>query len=159
MPLIFSDDDFDRLSFHDCHLWGIGFQAGDADANDWTSDLVLDIDYIAEWVCGVGGGAQFRVAPASLVFHGVTELQMRIDWGYHGHQVALSPVSIDRIERERVREQKVYLDRPYYRWRIATNSPGDGEIAFGAVAFDLTLRAEPVLSDRQALSRHERRLT
>ena len=67
-------------------------------------------------------------------------------------------LSFDRIERAPVQDQKIYLDRPYYRWRIATNSPPDGEIAFGAVAFDLTLRAEPILIDRQALSRHERRL-
>jgi hypothetical protein len=51
------------------------------DGRDWTSDLALDIDCIVEWICGVGGGGQCRVAPATLVFHGVTDLKIDIDWG------------------------------------------------------------------------------
>ena len=83
-----------------------------------------------------------------------------IDWGDSGFQVALHGVSIDRIERERVREQKVYLDRLYYRWSIRLNWPRAGEIAFGAVGFTQTLLAEPVLTTKQHLSLRERsRLT
>ena len=156
MPLRVTDGDFERLSFHDCHVWGLELRPGDPDAGDWTSDLALDVDYIAEWLCGADGGAMFRVAPATLVFHGVTDLRVALDCGDGGHQAALHPISIDRIEREPVREQKVYLDRAYYRWRIATNWPHGGEIAFGAVGFDLTLRAEPVLISQQVLSRQER---
>ena len=69
--MIYTEADFDRLSWHDCHIWGIELRAGDADDGDWTSDLVLDS--IMEWICGTGGGGQFRVAPATLVFHGVTD--------------------------------------------------------------------------------------
>jgi hypothetical protein len=144
-------DDFERLSWHDCPIRGIELRVGDPDAGDWTSDLALDIDYIAEWLCPVGGGGQFRVAPATLVFHGVTDLRIAIDWGDTGHQVALHDATIDRIERERVAAQKVYLDRPYYRWRIALNWPRGGELRFGAVGLTQTLRAEPVLTDRQRL--------
>lgn len=133
---------------------------GDPDQGDWTSDLVLDFDFIVDWVCGVGGRGQFRVAPATLAFHGVTDLRIRIDWGDSGYQVALHGVSIDRIERERVPEQKVYLDRPYYSWRTRLNWPEAGEIAFGAVGFTQTLLADPVLTQRQHLSLRERsRLT
>lgn len=39
-----TETDFDRLSWHDCHLWGLELRAGDPDAGDWTSDLALDID-------------------------------------------------------------------------------------------------------------------
>jgi len=56
--------------------------------------------------------------------------------------------------------QKVRLGRPYYSWRIRLNWPDSSEIAFGAVGFTQTLRAEPVLSERQHLSLKERgRLT
>jgi hypothetical protein len=59
-----------------------------------------------------------------------------------------------------IREQKVYLDRPYYRWRIGMNWPDASEITFGAVGFTQTLRAEPVLTEKQCLSLKERnRLT
>jgi hypothetical protein len=129
---------------------------GDPDEGDWTGDLLLGIDFIVEWLCGVGERAQFRIAPATLVFHGVTDPRIAIDWGDSGLRTAIHPVSIDRIERAPVADQKVYLDRPYYRWQVRLNWPAGGEIAFGAVGFTQTLLAEPVLRDRQHLSRRER---
>ena len=157
MTKIYTESDFDQLSWHDCHIWGLELRPGDPDEGDWTSDLVLDIDFIVEWLCGVDGGAQFRVAPATLVFHGVTDPSINIDWGDSGFRTALHAVSIDRIERERVQEQKVYLDRPYYSWRILLNWPKSGAITFGAVGFTQTLRTEAVLTDQQSLSPGQRR--
>ena len=160
MPTTYTEHEFDRLSWHDCHIWGIELRLGEPDEDDWTSDLALDIDFIVEWLCGVDGGYQFRVAPAWLVFHGVTDLKININWGDSGFQVAPYAASIDRIEREPVRDQKVYLDQPYYGWRVKLNAPASGEVAFGAVGFTQTLHAEPVLTDNQRLSLRERtRLT
>jgi hypothetical protein len=147
-----TEADFERLSWHDCYLWGVELRAGDPDEEDWTSELALDIDFIVECV----HGGQYRVAPATLVFHGVTDPRIDIDWGRSGFQAALHPVSIDGIERERVQDQKVHLDSPYYGWRIPLNWPAGGEIAFGAVGFTQTLRAEPVLSAKEHLSLTER---
>lgn len=152
----YTESDFAQLSWHDCHIWGFELCAGDADEGDWTSDLVLDIDFIVEWLCGVMGGAQFRVAPATLVFHGITDLRITIDWGDSGFRTALHPVSIDRIECEVVEDQKIHLDRPYYSWRIVLNWPQEGVITFGAVGFTQTLRGGAVLKDQQKLSRRER---
>ncbi len=152
-----TESDCEQLSWHDCHIWAFELCAGDADEDDWTSDLVLDIDFIVEWLCGITGGTQFRVAPAVLVFHGITDLSIKIDWGDSGFRTALHPVSIDRIEREAVRDQKVYLDRPYYSWRILLKWPQGGVITFGAVGFTQTLSAEAVVRDQQKLSRVGRR--
>jgi len=153
----YTEADFDRLSWHDCHVWAVELRPGDPDAGDWTSDLALDIDFIVEWICGrEGERAQFRVAPASLVFHGATDPRIALDCSRENHQVAVHPFSIAEIEREPVRDQKVYLDRPYYRWRIRLSWPAGGEIAFGAVGFTQTLRAEPVLTGEQCLFRSER---
>jgi hypothetical protein len=158
--MVYTEIDFDGLSWHDCHVWAVELRAGDPDDRDWTSDLALDIDFIMEWICGAAGGGQFRVAPATLVFHGITDLRIGIDWGRSGFQAALHPVSIGNVERERIHNQKVYLDRPYYSWRIRLNWPDGGEIVFGAVGFTQTLRAEPVLTEKQCLSLSERiRLT
>ena len=104
--MIYTEADFGRLSWHDCHIWGIELRAGDPDDGDWTSDLVLDIDFIVEWICGTGGGGQFRVAPATLVFHGVTDPKIDIDWGRLGSQVSLHPASIGDVEREPLRESE-----------------------------------------------------
>jgi hypothetical protein len=111
-------------------------------------------------MCGVDGGGQFRVTPATLVFHGVTDPKIDIDWSRSGFQAALHPVSIEQLERERMQNQKVYLDCPYYNWKICLNWPDGGLITFGAVGFTQTLRAEPILTENQYLSRSERiRLT
>ena len=155
----YTEVDFDTLSWHDCSIWGIELRPGDPDVGDWTSDLAFDIDFIVEWVCASpvpDGIVQFRVAPATLVFHGASDLKIDIDWGQLGAQVALQPASVAEIERAPIENQRIYLDRSYYRWRIALNSPQRGEITFGAVGFTQTLRAEPILSERQALTRAER---
>ena len=156
---MWTNADFDSLSWHDCHIWGIELRAGDAAEGDWTSDLALDIDYIVEWLCAVDGRAQFRVAPAALVFQGVTDLSINITWQPTGYQVSLHPVSIAQIERHPIENQKVFLDRPYYRFRIACNWPEGGDITFGAVGFTQTLRAEPVVTNDQSLTLRTRRST
>jgi len=151
-----TDSDFDTLSWHDCRIWGMEFRTGDTDDHDWTSDLALDIDFILEWHCGTLGPAQFRIAPAHLVFHGVTDANLNIDWGTKGLQVAPYDITIDRIQRESIRKQKVFLDRPYYSWSVILNSPREGSISFGAVGFTQTLRADPILSEKQSLSLRQR---
>jgi hypothetical protein len=153
---ISTEADFERLSWHDCTIWAIGFRAGDPDRGDWTSELVLDIDFLVEWICGVDGKARFKIAPATLVFRDLTDPKISIDWGRTGFQSSLHPVSIHAIERERVQEQKICFDRPYYSWRIPTNWPEGGEVSFGASGFTQTLRAEPVLTENQHLPWGER---
>lgn len=148
--------DFERLSWHDDTLYGLSLEIGDPERGTWHSDLVLDIDHIVEWVCVEGEGCRFRVAPAALTFHDVTDLKIAADWGDSGCQVALSPLSIDNIARERVQDQKICLDRPYYRWRITFTRPKEAAISFGATGFTQTLRAEPVLQGQQRLPPAER---
>jgi len=151
-----TEADFDQLSWHDCHLWGIEFRVGTPNENDWTSDLAFDIDYIVEWVGGADGRVRFRVAPATIVFHGVTDPTLNIDWLSSGFQVALRLPSISRIARDRIPDAKVYLDRPYHKYRIELNAPEAGAIEFGAVGFTQRLRGIPVLWDEQVLTRRER---
>ncbi len=113
MATPYTEADFDGLSWHDCHIHALAFRVGDVDADDCTSDFVLDIDFIVERLCGVDSGTQFRVAPATLAFHGVTDLKITIDWGDSGFQNALHEVSIGGIHRQVIQHQRVYLDRPW----------------------------------------------
>jgi hypothetical protein len=99
---------------------------------------------------------KLRVAPATLTFHGVTDLRIELDWGSSGFQVVPSLIPIYSIERELVKEQKVYLDRPYYSWRINLSAPPEGSITFGAVGFTQKLRAEPIVTSNQHLTLRER---
>jgi hypothetical protein len=152
----YTETDWPQLSWHDCHVWGMEFRVGDAVTNDWTSDLVVQLDFITEWLCGVDGGAQFRVAPAELVFHGTSDPRTDITWDGSGAQVAMHLLSIDHIDRQPIEQQRVFLDRPYYRWDIRLNWPAGGRISFGAAGFTQTLLAEPQLSEHQHFTRLER---
>ena len=147
-----TEADFDRMSWHDCHIWRIEFRVGEPAEDDWTAELALGLDFILEWLCGAEGRMAFRVAPASLVFHGVTDPKIAIDWGDSDYQTSIHDVSIARVERERVRNQKVHLDRPYFRWTIALNWPNGGSISLGALGYTQTLLSEPVISTSQRLS-------
>ena len=146
-----SDADFARLSWHDDTVYGLRFEVGDIARGDWRSELMLDLDHIVEWLCGSDRSVRFRVAPATLIFHDVTDLRIALDWGDSGHRTALGEPQIDAITRTQVLDQKICLDRPYYRWRIALNWPRGGEVGFGASGFTQTLRAAPVLLDQQRL--------
>jgi hypothetical protein len=54
--MTYTEADFDHLSWHDCHIWGVELRVGDPDDGDWTSELALDLDFIVEWICCIGGG-------------------------------------------------------------------------------------------------------
>lgn len=129
-------DDFARLSWHDNVVYGLRLEIGDPERDDWRSNLVLDLDHIVEWV-GDEANARFRVAPATLSFQHATDLRIAVDCGDSGGQVALHALSIDAVTRERIVDQKICFDRPYYRWAIAFNWPRGGEIRFGASDFTL----------------------
>ena len=150
------DSDFDRMSWHDNVVYGLRFDVGDTFRGDWHSNLVLDIDYIAEWVCDAEGRCRFRVAPANLTFHDATDLRIAVDWGDSGHRAMLNELSIAAITREPVPNQEGYPERAYYRWRIELNLPQGGEISFGASGLTQALRAEPVLLDEQRFSAADR---
>ncbi len=151
-----TETDFEDLSWHDNLVYGLRLDVGDPDRGTWHSNLVLDIDHIVEWVCGGERGVRFRVAPATLTFHDATDLRIAVDLGGRGGQIALNELSIAGITRAPVADQKICLDRPYYRWRIALNLPEGGEIAFGASGFTQVLRAAPVLLDEQRLAAADR---
>jgi hypothetical protein len=40
-------------SWHDCHVWRFAVVSGDPAADEWRSELILDLDFIAEWLCAV----------------------------------------------------------------------------------------------------------
>lgn len=145
-----TDADFDALSWHDNLIYAIRFDIGDAAQDDWRSDLVFDIDHIVEWV-REAGGIRFRVAPATLIFHSVSDLRVAVDFGDSGGLNAINELSIAAIGREPL----TLKDRPaaplFYRWGVELNHPQGGEIAFAARGFTQTLRADPVLLDEQRL--------
>ena len=152
----FGDADFDALSFHDCHIHGIELRTGDPGAGDWTHDLALDIDFVVDGSTGPDGRATFLVAPAWLVFLGVTGLRIAIEWAVGGTGQALHPASISQIVRRQV-DSHPQGRTPEYEWSVDLNWPDGGTIAFSARAFTMHLRGAPVEVDaRQHLSSEQR---
>lgn len=144
-----TDAAFEELSWHDCHIWGLAVRVGEMSDGDFTSELVLDLDFIVEWLCSPGSLARFRVVPAELVFHDVSELHVSADWREQVSRpdviVPVSPAQIDHVHR---------AARPHaagWDWTIHLNSPRGGELRFVASGFVQTLRAQPVECDHQRL--------
>lgn len=132
-------EDFDALSWHDCVLWSLQIRIGGSAEDDWTSDLVLGLDFITEWL----PAGRFRVAPAELIFHGVTDL--RVGFGPEERSFVSLPLpAIEVVEREPVPDAPVFLDSDYFRWTIRFADPHGGAIEFGAVDFSQSLLADPV---------------
>ena len=135
---------FESMSWHDNHVHGLRLVEG----QNGAGELVLDLDYIVEWLSGKGA-IQFRIVPATLRFTDVTNLRIALD--YATPSAALGPFSIHTNERQ---------DEPRERyvahvWRIFVNWPA-GEITFEASGFEQRSTGEPIVSDMQHLSPAQR---
>ena len=92
--LKWTQDDFDSMSWHDNHVHGLTIHSGE----HGTGELILDLDYILEWLPAVEGRYRFVLAPADLCFHDVTDLRISLD--YVNPSAAITPFSISNIGRQ-----------------------------------------------------------
>jgi hypothetical protein len=136
--------DFDSLCWHDNHVHGLGIVQG----QDGEGELVLDIDHILEWLCPVGAPGRWRVAPATLTFHKVTDVRVELDYSGAG----MMPFAIDDITREPIVWRGEVRS---YRWTLRINWP-KGTITFQGPGFTQQLRLSSFLSDHQCLAVGER---
>ncbi|WP_116812869.1 hypothetical protein [Steroidobacter cummioxidans] len=146
MRQIWTDADFERMSWHDNHVHAIRCVEGE----NGEGELVLDIDHILEWLKGNEGGLRFRVQPATLVFHSVMFLRIAID--YAAATAAFGPFMIDGIER-RIEKREHYEAQV---WRLPISWPG-GQIEFEARGFTQTAEGLPLVTSSQQLTPAERR--
>jgi hypothetical protein len=143
---VWSDADFEQMGWHDATVWGIAFVHSPTFGA--PGELVLDIDYIVQWIEPVPPDEYFTfaVAPATLVFHEVWKAQGDLD---AFDTVAFEIDSIERGEPEndQQREQNV---RP---WII------EGSIGLIVVAsgFDQHFRCRPIGPLKRQHLRYEER--
>jgi hypothetical protein len=137
-----TEKDFDKLSWHDCHVHALAMREGHEEYGDGT--LVLDIDFILEWLRTPEGHYGFRVAPATLEFFEIDDLEA--SFGYSG--CAMGPFSIDGIERKLEFESG---DFRRYRYSMAIQAPMTGFLRFSGNRLRQTLRGESVHSEYQSL--------
>ena len=147
-----TEADFDRMSWHGCRIWKIEIVAGSVDGQ---ADLVLGLDLVVDALCGFDREAQFKLAPAALTFHAVTDLKIGVDCGDSGYRLMVQPMSIAEITRAPTKDPS--KDPSYHAWRVRLGWPRDGEINFGAKGFHQVLLAEPILCETNFLTGAQRR--
>jgi hypothetical protein len=143
-PGPWSESEFEKMSWHDNYVHGVQFVAG----QHGSGELILDIDYIVEWL-QAPSGFQFKIVPATLRFREVTDLRVEID--YAGMTAAMGPFSIDGVHR-RSEQREHYVAQC---WSIPINFPG-GEISFEAAGYEQVAWGKLVVSEGQGLEPSER---
>ncbi len=69
-----TDADFEGMGWHDCAVHAVAFRPE-------HFELRLDLDYLLEWIAPAEPGAPlaFRLAPATLVFHDVSDVALALE--------------------------------------------------------------------------------
>ncbi len=141
--LVWGDNDFYQMGWHDVRLYAIAFGPGEF-------ELSLDIDYIFEWIHPTGSSFEFWVAPCTMVFWNVYNLQLDAD--FFGEPM----VVIDDVRRATPQRPKNadYIGRDLeWRWTIECHH---AELSLWSVGYTLYVRRPPVLARQQCLDLSER---
>jgi len=135
------------MSWHDNHVHGLTIHSGE----HGTGELILDLDYILEWLPAVEGRYKFVLAPANLCFRDVTDLRISLD--YVKPSAAITPFSISNVGRE----EHIYPNGfKTFRWSIGVNWP-EGALEFIASGFRQTIRGVPITTAEQVPTVAQRR--
>lgn len=143
-------DDFNGFQWHDNAIHGIRLIESD---DGHSGDLVLDIDFIVEWLQPLEGSNEFRfrVAPADLCFQRVSKLVISLGWSSSG--AVFPPITIHQVSRIPF----IAPDgRSSFEWRIEMNHPPEGFISFHSCGYLQAERKPAITTDQQHLSQTER---
>lgn len=141
-------DKFDQMSWHDNAIHGFRIIEGPENA---FGQLVLDIDFIEEWLQNEDGSFSFKVVPSDLIFNDVSDLVVSID--YASVTAAVQPMTIGEISREPISYPN---GQGSYKWTVDINWPSKSSLKFEASGFKLSKRMASVTTGAQYLSPKER---
>jgi hypothetical protein len=132
--------DFDQMSWHDCAVHAIAVEP----APPHPGRLLVDLDYIVEWVCPTPSADTFIfwICPATLVFDEAWDLVGDIN--LRGFSFELSLETLDRTGPD---------EHDSFEWTLA--GP-EFTLAMRATGFTQYLRRPPIRSPHQRLSVAER---
>jgi hypothetical protein len=137
---LWSDADWERLGWHDVHIWGM-------DKNSAEDELLFDMDYLFKWVEPAEGERAFRfwIAPVTLVFTDAIVLENDIDPTWY-------PVEISELHRDEFRPSQ-NGDRSVDQYEFECHV---GSISFLSTGFRMYVRRKPVLQTSQILDAEQR---
>ena len=137
---IWTDSDFERMSWHDNHIHGFSFNS--------DFKLCLDIDYIFKWVLK-GKYYNFWMSPCTLVFDNILDFSM--------DELDPSDLTILEITREAIvppqNEYYIQNNITEYEWFIEILQ---GEISFRSTGYRQYVRSKPKLNQHGKLNLEER---
>ena len=137
---------FEEFNWHDNAIHGFRIIEGED-----SSQLVLDIDHIVEWLSPSENAFSFKVAAADLIFHEVTDLVVSVN--YKECMAAVQLMQIHEIKRE----EMVYSSGSTgFSWKIEISWPTNSYITFNAVGFTQVNKMQPITTGAQYLSPIER---
>ena len=128
---IWTETDFQNMGWHDSHIYKTRLNV----------DLEFDIDYILQWNKPEVEGLPFSfwLAPSTLVFREIKNLQYEIDTAFN------EAIEIEGIELTNVENEK--------HWTIVTHQ---GNLEFISEGFTQYIRQEPFFEFGQTISYIER---
>ena len=133
---VWTEDDFDVMGWHDATVHAIAVIPE-------KFELILDIDYILQWVHPQEGETYFKfwVSPATLVFENVYDLKIDLE--------PAAGIELQDIRRTdpRTPNNAEHIERQKdWRWTIEAH---DGEITFASIGFHQYFRKKPSLGGAQ----------
>ncbi|MBN9391495.1 MAG: hypothetical protein J0I20_25915 [Chloroflexi bacterium] len=137
---VWTDRDFDFMGWHDATVHGLVFRPQ-------NYSFALDLDYILKWVEPEPPESfySFWVAPATLAFENVSELEIAI-------QSNLPQLTLFGIERD---DERPVPNGHLKSWRYILDAD-QGTITFRATGFTQKFRNLPVFTRQQSLTEQER---
>jgi hypothetical protein len=139
-------EDFEDMSWHDAHVHG--FRIVQNEGDDGSAELILDIDYIVEWLRGETH-CSFVVAQATLQFHRVSGLKLSLDYVTPG--AGMCAFSIAGIKRQPVTAYSSY------KWSMVINWPS-GKLEFDSPGFTQRTTGPSITQSGQSLVPSQRNI-
>ena len=138
---IWTEADFEVMGWHDCQIHAMAFFPE-------NFELVFDIDYLFEWIDPQPNETFFKfwVAPATLVFNNVYDVELEID----SHNVNLEIDNIKRDDESLPHNAEFIRKESEWLWTIECQ---EGEIRFRSVGYQQFIRTAPHLTQSQTLDR------
>lgn len=134
--------DFERMGWHDATIYAI--------ANlPETWEVLLDIDYLLEWVPPDtdGGNYRFWVVPATLIFENVSSVNIEL--------APYGDITVQGLERGEPEPTRPGFEGAPTQWPWTVDC-NEGVIAMRATGFRQVVRRQPVLQESQRLSLADR---
>ena len=144
---LWTTTDFEQMGWHDSIIYGLSLIS---DFETKESELMLDIDYIFQWNDPESPNTHytFWVAPCTLVFKNVFNIQLEVDTGLLvGAEMEIADITL----LGEVNKGEGFPNAT--KWQIELQN---GDFIFEADGFEQYVRRLPIYSKGQQLSLIER---